>query len=135
MTRIYPPGKFKGDVATSSWLLNDDIAFIYRAYATYDNPLRIVSPVSILQNGQVLDSGANVTIAVDTSRFPKCKRLEFFDGARSLGEVRRAPAQLTATGLAPGFHVFSVLGTNAKRQVRSSGPVLIVVRKPPGAGR
>ena len=134
LTRIYPPGKFKGDIAKSSWLLNDDIAFIYRAYATYDNPLRIVSPVSILQNGQVLDAGANVTIAVDATRFPKWKRLEFFDGARSLGEVHGVPSQLTARGLAAGFHVFSVLGTDAKRQMRSSAPVLIVVHKPPGAG-
>lgn len=135
LTRIYPAGKFKGDIAKSSWLPSDDLAFIYRAYATYDNSLRITSPASILQSGQVLEAGANVTIAVDAAQFPKWKRLEFFDGARSLGEVSKVPTQLTARGLAPGFHVFSVLGVDAKRQTRSSGPVLIVVRKPAGAGR
>lgn len=135
LTKICPPGEFKGSLAKSGWLPNDEIAFIYRAYATYDNPLKIVSPVSVLQNGQVLNPSASVTIAVDTTRFPKWKRLEFFDGARSLGEVHAAPAQVVAKELTAGFHVFSVLGTDAKGQKRCSAPVLIVVRRAPNDGR
>lgn len=126
LTKIYPPGEFKGNPAQSSWLLNDDIAFIYRAHATCDNPLKVISPPSVLQSGQVLDPGAAVTIKADTTGLPKWKRIEFFDGARSLGEVHAGSAQLTAGELTAGFHVFSVLGTDVKRQKRRSAPVLIV---------
>jgi pimeloyl-ACP methyl ester carboxylesterase len=130
LTKIAPPGEFTAKLATSSWLPNDDIAFIYRAYASYANPLKITSPVSVLQNGQVLKAGASVTIAVDTTRFPKWKALEFFDGGQRLGEVRTAPAQLMTKDLAAGYHVLSALGTDANGEKRCSPPVLIVVRKP-----
>jgi hypothetical protein len=41
LTTITPAKKFKGDVAKSSWLLNEDIAFIYRAYATHDGATKV----------------------------------------------------------------------------------------------
>src|SRR5262249_57010398 len=44
LTTITPARKFKGDVARSSWLLNEDVAYIYRAYSTLDWPLKITSP-------------------------------------------------------------------------------------------
>src|SRR5262249_993700 len=44
LTKIVPATQFKGDLGHSSWLQNEDIAFIYRAYATHNNPLAITSP-------------------------------------------------------------------------------------------
>jgi hypothetical protein len=131
LTRIVPAREFKGDLGHSSWLQNEDIAFIYRAYATHNNPLTITSPGPCGPGTPPLDPGSDVTITVDASRFPNWIKLEFYDGAKELGTVTEAPAQFTATNLSPGYHVFSVLGTDAEGTVRTSDPVMVVVRKLP----
>jgi hypothetical protein len=56
--------------------------------------------------------------------------LEFYDGAKKLGIVTAAPARFTATNLASGYHVFSVLGTDAQGNLRTSDPRMVVVRSP-----
>ena len=121
----------QGDLGHSSWLRSEDIAFIYRAYATHDNPLAITSPGPCGPGTPALDEGANVPITVDASKFPNCKTLEFYDGAKRLGTVTAAPARFTATNLTPGYHVFSVIGTDAKGTLRTSDPRMVVVRSPP----
>ncbi len=136
LTTIAPAGQFKGDIEKSSWLLTEDIAFIYRAYATYDRPLTISAvPQAGGQAGDkllVLDSGAGAVIMADVSKFPDWKTLEFYDGAHKLGEVAKAPAQFTAAKLPPGYHVFSVLATDDKGVMRTSNPLLVIARKLPG---
>jgi hypothetical protein len=130
-TKIVPARQFKGDLGHSSWLQNEDIAFIYRAYATHNNPLTITSPGPCGPGTPAVDPGSNVPITVDASQFPNWKKLEFYDGAKKLGTVTAVPAQFTATNLTPGYHVFSVLGTNPRGDIRPSNPVMVVVRRPP----
>jgi len=130
LTKIGPARQFKGDLGHSSWLQNEDIAFIYRAYATYDNPLTITSPGPCGPGTPALDPGSNVPIVVDASRFANWRKLEFYDGAKKLGTVTAAPTRFTATNLTPGYHVFSVLGTDAYENLRTSNPVMVVVRQP-----
>ena len=134
LTSIAAAKQFKGDIGKSSWLPTEDIAFIYRAYSTYDRPLTIASPPVAWSRDRVWDPGSDITIVVDDSRFAQWKKLEFYDGAHKLGEVAEGPPQLTAKDLAAGFHVFSVLGTDAKGNVRPSNPLLVVVRKLPTTG-
>jgi hypothetical protein len=131
LTAVTPAKQFKGDVAKSSWLLNDDIAFIYRAYATHNNPLKITTPGPCGPGTPALDPESNVIITVDAGQFPAWKKLEFFDGAKNLGEVTPgATTRFTAKNLTPGYHVFSVLATDDKGTVRTSNPVMVVLRKP-----
>ncbi len=127
LTKIYPARQFKADPGHSSWLQSEDIAFIYRAYATYNNPLRITSPGPCGPGTPSIDPGSNVPVTVDTSHFPDWKTLEFYDGAKKLGKVTAVPTTIIATNLTPGYHVFSVLGTNAAGTVRTSNPVMVVV--------
>jgi hypothetical protein len=131
LTTIAPAGEFKGDLAKSSWLVNEDVAFIYRSYATYDRPLTITSPRNGVDNAreQVWDAGSSVTVVVDDSRFAGWTKLELYDGAKKVDELATGPARFTVKDLKPGYHAFSVLGTDAKGKVRPSGPVLVVVRK------
>ncbi len=131
LTKIVPAKQFKGDLGHSSWLQNEDLAFIYRAYATYDNPLTLTSPGLCDPGMPALDPGANVPIVVDAGKFPNWMKLEFYDGAKKLGTVTAAPARFAATNLTPGYHVFSVLGTDVQGTVRSSDPRMVVVRQPP----
>ena len=68
---------------------------------------------------------------MDDSRFSHWQELALFDGAQKLAEINRGPPQFTATNLSPGYHVFSVLGTDDEGAVRTSDPVMVVVRKLP----
>jgi hypothetical protein len=128
-TKIVPAKQFKGDLGHSSWLQNEDIAFIYRAYATHNNPLTITAPGPCGPGTPAVDPGSNVSITVNVSKFPKWKKLEFYDGAKKLGAITEAPARFTATKLTSGYHVFSVLGTDAEGTVRASDPVMVIVRR------
>ena len=49
---------------------------------------------------------------------------------KKLAMITQGPAHFTATKLTPGYHVFSVLGTDAAGTVRTSDPKMVVVRKP-----
>ena len=129
LTKIVPATQFKGDLGHSSWLQNEDIAFIYRAYATHNNPLTITSPGPCGPGTPAIEPGSNVQITVDASKFPDWKKLEFYDRAKKLGTLTASPAELSATNLAPGYHVFSVLGTEANGDIRTSNPVMVVVRQ------
>jgi hypothetical protein len=129
LTAVTPAGEFKGEVAKSSWLLNEDVAFIYRAYSTLDRPLKITSPDSMSAKSEVFATGSAVTIEVDDSRFAGRKKLELFDGATKVGELADGPARFTVKGLKAGYHAFSVLGTDDKGTLRPSNPVLVVVRR------
>ena len=125
LTMIAPARQFKGALGKSSWLPTEDIAFIYRAYATYDRPLSIASPPASWSQRRVWDPGENVTIVIDDSQFPDWKKLEFYDGAHKFGEVTNGPPQCTA------LNAYSVRGTDAAGHIRPSNPVLVVVRKLP----
>ena len=129
LTTIAPAKDFKGRIAKSSWLLNEDIAFIYRAYATHDWPLKITSPSNMSAKDEVFDTGSGVTIRVDDSKFAGWKKLELYDGAKKVGELAKGPAEFTVKDLKAGYHAFSVLGTDSKGTIRPSNPVLVVVRK------
>lgn len=126
LTAIAPAADFKGNVARSSWLPIEDIACIYRAYSTFDRPLRILSPKTSAD--AAVDAGARVSLRIDDARFAGWTKLDLLDGAVRVGELSRGPAQLRVDNLKAGFHAFSVLGTDRSGNVRPSNPVLVVVR-------
>jgi hypothetical protein len=129
---ISPAAQFTGDVQQSSWLLSKDIAYPYRAYASFNRPLTITSPtMNDSMYAPVQGVGSSVPIVVDATKFPGWKKLVFYDGAKELGEITQGAAQFTATNLALGYHVFSVLGTDAGGDLRPSNPVMVIVRSSP----
>lgn len=128
LTVIRPANDFKGDLAKSSWLLSEDLAFIYRAHATYNRPLKITSPDKTDANNLVWDAGSSVLIGVDDSEFAGWKKLELYDGAKKVRELAKGWPEFTVKDQKAGYHAFSVLGTDGKGSVRPSNPVLVVVR-------
>ena len=132
LTTITPAKEFKGNIAKSSWLLNEDMAFIYRAYSTHDWPLKITLPNNMSAKSEVFETGAAARIEVDDSKFAGWTKLELYDGAKKVGELTKGPAEFTVKDLKAGYHAYSVLGTAAGGQIRTSNPVLVVVRKPLG---
>ncbi len=128
LTKVVAAREFKGDVARSSWLLNQDIAFIYRAYSTLDRRLKIVSPGSMDARDEVLHAGAKVVVRLDDTLFANWEKLELYDGGNRLSELAKGPAEFTVKDLNPGYHAFTVLGTDFNGNVHPSNPVLAVVR-------
>lgn len=131
LTAIAPAKDFRGTIAKSSWALNEDIAFIYRAYATHDAPLKITEPARDAARDKALDAGSAVTIQVDDSKFAGWTKLELYDGAKKVGERTTGAATFTVKDVKAGYHAFSVLGTDGKGNVRPSNPTLVVVRAKP----
>lgn len=129
LTQVVPASKFKGDLGHSSWLLNEDLAFIYRAYSTYDHPLTITSPRDCWPTMPALEPGSSVPITVDASQFRDWQTMAFYDGAKKLGEIAAgATPRFTATDLTAGYHVFSILATDSDGNVRTADPKLVIVK-------
>jgi hypothetical protein len=128
LTAIAPAKEFHGNIAKSSWLLNEDIAFIYRAYATQDCPLKISSPSGMSAKSEAFDAGAAVTIKVNDSKLAGWTKLDLYDGAKKVGELTKGLAEFTVKDLKAGYHAFSILGADGNGTIRPSNPVLVVVR-------
>jgi hypothetical protein len=75
------------------------------------------------------NTGSKVTIVVDDAKLPHWQKLEFYDGARKLGEIAKGPPQFTTPILKTGYHVFSVLGTDDQGNLQTSNPVLVIAGK------
>jgi hypothetical protein len=129
LTKSAAARDFKGDITKSSWLLNQDLAFIYRAYSTCDRPLKITSPHPMSAQGEVWDEGSSVVISIADTKFAAWTKLELYDGAKKVSELTDGPADFKVKNLQAGYHAFSVLGADDKGTIRPSNPVLVVVRK------
>jgi hypothetical protein len=101
----------------------------YRAYSTYDRPLKIISPHAMSARGEVWDAGSSAVISIDDTKFAGWKKLELYDGAKKVSELTKGPAEFTVYDLKAGYHAFCVLGTDGTGNIRPSNPVLVVVRK------
>jgi hypothetical protein len=131
LTAVTPANEFKGDVAKSSWLLNKDVAFIYRAYSTLDWPLKITEPSRDAAKDVVFDAGSAVTIKIDDSQFTGWTKLDLYDWATKVGELAKGKPEFTVKGLKASYHAYSVLGKDSKGNIRPSNPALVVVRALP----
>ena len=129
LTKIAPYSDPGAGAATTSWLPDEDIAFIYRAYATFAPPLRLTNPPS--GAAWVLNQGAGLTITADDSAFPGWRQLALYNGARKLAEITQGPARFPLTGLKPGVYAFFVMGTDAQGSQRASRPALVIVSGAP----
>ncbi len=114
--RMFPPGtaasppsptarSYRGDKKAASWLLDKDMAWIYRGAATRLNPISIgIQEVSRVYNpntapgtmysvgGPIVEPGRKLNVVCDVRDLPDWSKVEFYNGAAKLGEVD-APAQ------------------------------------------
>lgn len=129
LTTIAPYTDPGANAATTSWLPDEDIAFIYRAYATFAPSLKLTFPPA--GAGWVLKQGAGITITADDSAFPGWQQMALYDGARKLAEIAQGPVRFPVTDLQPGVYAFFVMGTDAQGTQRASRPALVVVAPAP----
>ncbi|MEN6642483.1 MAG: hypothetical protein ABFE08_08565 [Armatimonadia bacterium] len=129
LTSLTPYADPGARAATTSWLPDEDTAFIYRAYATFAPALRLTNPPS----GAiwVLNAGANLTVTADDTGLPGWRQIALYDGAQKLAETASGPARFVLTGLRPGVHGFFVMATDALGAQRTSRPALVIVNETP----
>ncbi len=127
------------------WLPDKDNAILYRAIATYGNPLTIslrdMGPVDnphaegqLLRSvgGAVVEPGTRIVVECDASGMPDWERMEFRDGGRVLGQVTRgqkAEWAFTVDG-AQRVYALVALGYDSNGTVRTSYPLHFIVRDP-----
>ena len=88
LTYVDSYDQYKGDKSTAGWVLNKDMAYVYRSLATHHNPLKIevrefdrtfnpnTDPGTMFSlGGPVSNPGDQITISCDASLYPDCRPL------------------------------------------------------------
>ncbi len=149
LTVIAPYDAYEGDKSIAGWLPDRDTAFLYRAVATYDNPLVMYSAdVGEMFNpdtdyrsrllgvaAPALEPGQTITVTCDTSAFPGWTKIEFYDAAAKLAEVSagKPPVlHLTLDGAKRMYNIHA-LGRGPDGQTRGATPLYFYVRNPDAA--
>jgi dienelactone hydrolase len=131
---------YVGDKSTAGWLLNEDMAQLYRAFATYDKPVSIQFPSSPVLLGESLSANLPVTlnVQVNTSAMVDWTKVELFDYAQEIGEVLAGAAPsstaiISATLSAGDVHALTALVTGADGvTIRTTNIVTILTAPLPG---
>ncbi len=136
---------YRGDKATAGWVLNKEMAYVYRSLATHHNPIKIevkefdrtfnpnTDPGTMFSlGGPVANPGDRVTIACDLSRFPGWEKIDLFNGAQKLGEVSAGsdPAITVTLDGSEMVYCLTALATGQGGIQRTCDPLHFFVRDP-----
>ncbi|MBN2092713.1 hypothetical protein JW964_24035 [candidate division KSB1 bacterium] len=145
LTYVESYSNFKGDKKNAGWVLNKDLAYVYRSLATHYNPLSIkvrefdrtfnpnTDPGTMFSlGGPVMNPGEKITIVCDTENFPDWRKIEFFSGAVKLGEVKSGEKPEITTSLVAQNQVYclTVLATDKSKTQRTCAPMHFFVKNP-----
>ena len=145
VARVAPFKDYAGDRAKASWLLNKDMALVYRSAATRNGPLVVgVTKLGRVYNpntdpgtlfsigGPVVDPGRKLQLVCDVRDLPDWSKIELFDGARKLGEVHAPAKPVLAVEVGGDQVVWCVhaLAATKAGEVATSLPFYFTVRDP-----
>ncbi len=136
---------YSRDKSRAGWVLNKEIAYVYRSLATHHNPLHVAvkefdrtfnpntDPGTMFSlGGPVTNPGERITITCDASMFPDWEKIEFFNGAQKLGEVvagSKPEINIILEG-SEMVYCLTVLATGQGGDKRTSDPMHFFVRDP-----
>jgi len=108
-----------------SWLLDEDVAYIYRGIATYGNPLKLA-----LAADHSIQYFAGEPVVLDCTDFGpgEWKSVALYDGASRVAEVARERLRVTLKSERAGAHAGVLIGERPDGTLRTSLPVAWVVR-------
>jgi hypothetical protein len=107
-----------------SWLPDKDVAYIYRALATYNSLLKL-SRTS--DHPEAYWAGERVELECTDFGRGGWKRVGLYDGATLLGEVTPDRPRLTLPPQKAGAHAGVLIGQRLNEELRTSLPVAWVV--------
>jgi len=145
ITYIDAYSDYKGDKASAGWVLNKDMAFVYRSMATHHNPLTVAvkefdrtynpntDPGTMFSlGGPVTDPGTSITIQCDMKKFPGWKTLRFYNGADLLGQVNYpAPPEISIqVDTQSKVYCLEAVAVSESGEMVTSAPMHFFVRNP-----
>jgi hypothetical protein len=145
LTPVDAYGRWRGDRKAAGWVLNENMAFVYRSLATHQNPLSLkvrefdrtfnphTDPGTMFSlGGPVAAPGDRVTPVCDAERFPGWERIELFNGAEKLGEVRsgRDPEFAFTLDARDEVVCLTALASDRSGNRRTCDPLHFFVRDP-----
>lgn len=144
-TQIAPASEYKGDPFKAVWLPNEEMAILYRAIASYNNPLtlRIANLQEVVnpnasgvmlrsKGGKMVDPGAKLELTCEPAANCDFEKVEFYQCGKKIGEVRRGAA-FTLEAIADGSraaNTFVAVAVRGKDVIGTSYPIHVTVRDP-----
>jgi len=104
-----------------SWLIDKDVAYVYRGIATYGNRLTLRRS---RDHGPAYLAGEAVELECADFGAGPWKYVGLYDGATLLGEVKPRNPRLKLGRQTPGAHAGVLVGETPTGEVRTSLPVL-----------
>ena len=123
---VYPYAAYSGDKTTACWLMDADVANLYRGFATY-NPAVTVTPVGgpLFLDSQMIE----FRVSVDSAAFPEWTSADVYDGAFKLGTVNKG-GPMSVYAVRPwGGRGVTAIARDASGNERTSIPQPFVVNK------
>ena len=136
LTQIASYDQYPGNKQTAGWLLNENVAYLYRAFSTYDRnvnldfaePLQFPGPAE-WQVNVGFDPPTSVKLALDLTGTPGWTKVELLNYAQTV--LEQTPAAVPESSLTlevpifrRGVYGFSALVTLADRQTLSTSNLL-----------
>jgi poly(3-hydroxybutyrate) depolymerase len=124
MTKIWPYDQYPNNKQTASWLLNENMAVVYRAFSTYDRRAKLSFelpfelPPGIELEAWFGEAPQPLALDLDLSQIPDWTKVEVFNYAQKIYELSPgvAPQSLIALELPiprDGIYGISALVTHA----------------------
>lgn len=135
--------KYSRDKSRAGWVINEDVAFVYRSMATHFNPLNLkivgvnktfnpnTNPGTMFSlGGPVLNPGDELHITCDIDSFTNYNRIDFFNGAHLIGTVKAGskPSIKVRVDANESVYCLTALATDKVGIQRTSDPFHFFVR-------
>ncbi len=145
LTKVADFKSYQGDKEAAGWVLNKDMAFVYRSMATHHNPIAVsvrefdrtfnphTDPGTMFSlGGPVATPGEKITILCDTKDLPGWKSIEFYNGAEKLGTATEGvKPQITITlDSDKPVYCLTALATGKNGEQRTCEPMHFFVKDP-----
>ncbi|MDH4445307.1 MAG: autotransporter-associated beta strand repeat-containing protein [Akkermansiaceae bacterium] len=123
---VYPYAAYSGTKTTACWLMDADVANLYRGFATY-NPAVTVTAVG----GPLFSASQEIEfrVAVDSNAFPNWTSADVYDGAFKLGTVDKGGSMSVRAVRPWGGRGVTAIARDASGNERTSIPQPFVVNK------
>ena len=130
--KLYPFSEYPGDKSLASWMPDEYLSWVWRAYVSTQPDVAIINPQQVPQEGKsdlmvplIMQSSMTLTAEkLNTSK--EIIHVEFYDGNIRLGETTNEPYSISAC-LETGPHALIAIATDSEGKKTSSKPVMILV--------
>jgi len=138
LTKVASYNQYSGNKQTAGWLLDENIAFLYRAFSTYDHDVHLAFAQPQYPGLPEINFGfapASLQLQLDLSGAPGWTKIELVAGAQSLLQltpagISQSLLNLDVPFLSSGVYGLSALVTHADGHTLSTTNLLVYTAVP-----